>query len=85
MTCLVCALKIEPGERILSGCVSVYRGPTDSDLEWDMPTDHLDGSLHLDCLKSLSEAARTSNTMTHDLAEEEVVVERSDALSLLGL
>ncbi len=50
-----------------------------------MPTDHLDGSLHLDCLKSLSEAARTSNTMTHDLAEEEVVVERSDALSLLGL
>jgi len=80
MKCFICRQEIKSGDKILSGCACVYRGPTDSDLEWICPTDHLDGSIHLSCLESPSEASSASPRVV-----VENLVERSDALSLLGL
>lgn len=90
MECLICHQKIQNGERIFTGSVGICR--TDSDWEdgcWDFcgsdGSEELVGAIHLSCLQSPAEVVRTPDTVVPELVEEEAIVQRSDALGLLGL
>ncbi len=90
MECLICRQKIQHGERIFTGSVGICR--TDSDWEngcWDFcdpdGSEELVGTIHLSCLQSPAEGTRTTNTTVPESIEEEAIVQRSDALGLLGL
>lgn len=88
MECLVCRQKIQHGERIFAGSGGVCR--IDSDYEdgcWDFGcsegSEELVGVIHLSCLESPVETITTPNTASPETVGEELVVQRSDALSLL--
>lgn len=90
MECLICCQKIKHGERVFSGSIGVCR--IDSDWEegcWDFcgsdGSEALVGTIHLSCLQSPTGAVRTTNTEVPEHIEEEAIVQRSDALGLLGL
>lgn len=79
MVCLICGLEIRQNDCILLVTEAVYDGPCDDDVTYQFGLDRVDGTIHLECLKSPADVARTPNT-----GVVETVVERSDALSLFG-
>lgn len=87
MECLICRQNIKPGEQIFWGSQMECNGPGESDCSYSGASEGLVGAVHLSCLESPADAARTPNTAVSEPVEEELVsiVERSDALSLLGL
>jgi hypothetical protein len=89
MECLVCLQKIECGEKIFLGSQGVCRGETDWEYGCSNGAGELVGVIHLSCLESPAQPAKTPNTVVPERVEEESemvsVVERSDALSLFDL
>jgi len=77
MECLVCGLEIRQNDSVLLITEAVYNGPCADDIIHQIGANRVDGVIHLECLQSSGDAARTSNT-----GVVEAVVERSDALSL---
>jgi len=80
MKCIICSKKINIGEQIFWGNQMTCCGPEESDLSYSEATKGLVGAIHLSCLKSPTAAITTSDIN----AEDEFVVQRSDALSILG-
>ena len=78
MKCLNCDVEIRRNDAILLVAEATYNGPRNDDITYQLGLNRIDGVIHLECLQSSGDAARTSNT---DVVE--VSVERSDALSLL--
>lgn len=85
MECMICRQRIESGERILWVSPVVFRGPEDSDVSYIEPSDGFQPAIHQTCLGNPALATKTLNTGGSEPVEEELVVSRSDALSLLGL
>ena len=79
MGCLICGLEIRQNDTVLLVTEVVYDGPCMDDITHLIGEDRMDGIVHLKCLQSSGDAARTPNT-----GVVEVVVGRSDALSLFG-
>ncbi len=86
MECIVCNQKIKLGENVFYGTQMVYCGPGESDCEYSGAIEGLVGGVHVSCLESPLEIARTTNRVVVEPVEEksESVVKRSDALSLLS-
>ena len=85
MECLVCRQKIKPGEQIFWVTPVVFCGPEDGDVDHVDASDDFTPAVHRICMESPTEAAKTPDTATPEPAEEESVVQRSDALALLNL
>lgn len=94
MECGVCHQEIKSGEYILLGTQVVFNGPGESDISFIKGLPSISVAVHTSCLESPAEAARTPNTATPEpvwdepvveSTEEESIVCRSDALSILNL
>lgn len=85
MECLICRQKIKPGEQIFWGNQMEYCGPGEDDCSYSEASEGLIGAIHLLCLESPAQPAKTLNTVVPECVEEELVVQRSDALSLFDL
>lgn len=90
MECLVCRQTIHPGERIFAGTEGVCCVDSDwegccLDLGYSGGSGELSGVIHLSCLESPVVVTATPNMASPELVEEELVVRRSDALSLLDI
>lgn len=77
MKCLICGVEIRRNDSILLVAEAVYNGPCEDDVIYQLGLKRVDGTIHLECLKSPVDAARTLNT-----GVVVAVVERSDALAL---
>lgn len=82
MVCLICGLEIRQNDCILLVTEAVYDGPCDDDVTYQFGPHRVDGTIHLECLKSPADAARTPNLGVPGLVDKELVVRRSNALSL---
>ena len=94
MECGVCHQEIKSGEYILWGTPVMFNGPEDGAVSFIESLQLTDIGIHTSCLESPVEAARTPNTATPEpvwdepvveSTEEESIVCRSDALSILNL
>ncbi|RLC88997.1 MAG: hypothetical protein DRJ03_00105 [Chloroflexi bacterium] len=85
MKCLVCRQKIKPGQYVLVGAAALCSGPGEDDFDHVEAENDLEGVVHLSCLESPAEAARTPDTAAPGPVEEESAVQRSDALALFNL
>jgi len=80
MNCLICHQKIMCDELIFWGNQMTYCGPGDDDCNYSADLEGLMGGMHLACLENLIEFNMTIPKSIMD--ENELVVERSDALDL---
>lgn len=80
MKCLICRRDIEKREQVFLGTTVTYNGPEEYDFSHVQSENNLEGVVHLLCLKSSVPATTTLNTVPCEL-----VVERSNALDLLGI
>jgi len=93
MECLICHQIINPGEQVFWGSQMECNGFGHDACGYSVASDGLIGAIHLSCLESPTEAARTPNTATPEPVPEPIpepvkeksVVQRSDALALLDL
>lgn len=87
MKCLICDQKIHPGEQIFWGNQMICSGYGDYDCSYTMASPGLDGGIHLECMQSPAQSAKTPCVVVSELVVEksEVAVKRSDALDMLDL
>lgn len=84
MKCLICGIEIRRNDIILLVTEALYNGPCEDDVIHQIGENRIDGIIHLKCLKSPTDVVRTSNMSVPRLVDTGSVVQRSDALSLLG-
>ena len=82
MECLICCQKIKFGEQIFWGNQMECCGPGEDDCSYSEASEGLMGAIHLFCLESPAQPVKTLNTVVPELVQKELVVQRSDALSL---
>ena len=80
MKCLICKVEIKSGELVFFGSRMVCNGVGSCDFHYQMASNDLSCVVHLSCLGSSVEVAKTSAMA---ICGEEAV-QRSDALSILG-
>ena len=82
MDCLICNKRIEMGEYVFVGSVSVFSGPGEYDFDHTNAEVDMEGVIHLCCLESPTQAATIPNTAICKVVES--VIQRSNALELIG-
>lgn len=84
MYCIVCSQQIGIGERIFWGTQMVCCGPGESDCDYSDDPGGLVGAVCASCFESPTAATTDPRTVVSEPVEEELIVTRSDALSLLN-
>jgi hypothetical protein len=80
--CIVCNQQIGTGESIFWGTQMVCAGLGESDCDYSNDPGGLIGAVCSSCLKSPTAAAVDPNRVVPESVDEELIVTRSDALSI---
>lgn len=83
MDCLICLENIKSGEQIFFGNQMECSGPGEIDCVYSESLGGLMGAVHISCLNNSLEVVKTRNTAIPECYDQEVVVQRSNALDLL--
>lgn len=84
MYCIVCNKQIKTGEQIFWGTQMVCAGPGENDCDYSDDPGGMVGAVHVSCLESPTAVAIEPNMAVSEPVEEELMVQRSDALSIFG-
>ena len=82
MYCIVCSQQIKTGEQIFWGTQMVCAGPGENDCDYSNDPGSFLGAVCFSCLKSPTAATVEPSRVVPDPVEEELIVTRSDALSI---
>jgi len=85
MKCSICHQEICVNEEILIIVGAIYIGPTNDDIDYCMDADNDSAVIHQKCLQIQKSKNQSVKIIEENNDTGESIVERSDALSLLGL